>query len=248
LLTTPEDYARFLIAVLDGNGMKRQTRRAMLTPQVMVDEKCTNCTNRPVEKVSKEIGWGLGVGLETTTEGTSFWHWGDNENIKAYFTASDKTKNGVVFFANGKNGLSFSDEIIAASIGGSHPALNWLGYERFDSPSRILLKEIIDKDIDTALKNYQERRKEGTEQALSESQMNRLGYNLMSIKRLDDAIRIFELNTNDFPSSANTWDSLAEANLNKGNKDVAIKHYEKSLLLNPANKNAEQKIKELKGN
>ena len=248
LLTTAEDYARFLIAVLNRDGLKKQTRREMLNPQIRVDEKCTVCVNRPVGKLSTEIGWGLGIGLETTDQGTSFWHWGDNGNVKAYFTVSDKSKNGIVLFANGKNGLSFLSEIIADSISGNHPAINWLGYERFDSSSRILLKEIINKDADTAIKNYKERRDESKDQDLSESQINQLGYDLMFMKKLDEAIKIFELNTNDFPESANVWDSLAEANMNKGNKELAIKYYEKSLKLNPENKNAVEKLKELNGN
>lgn len=248
LLTNAEDYAKFLIAVLNGEGLKTQTRFEMLTPQIRVNEKCTICTNRPVEKLSTEIGWGLGFGLETTDQGTSFWHWGDNGNVKAYFTVSDKTKNGVVFFADSANGLSFLKEIINDSIDGNHPAINWLGYERYDSPSRILLKEIVEKDINIALKTYAERRKENSENALSESQMNKLGYTLMNMGNLDEAMEIFKQNTKDFPESANAWDILAEAYTNIGENESAIKFYEKSLKLNPENKNAIKKIKELKTN
>jgi cytochrome c-type biogenesis protein CcmH/NrfG len=46
--------------------------------------------------------------------------------------------------------------------------------------------------------------------------------------------------------SYNTWDSLAEGYMIKGDKESAIKYYEKSLRLNPDNKNAVGKLKELK--
>ncbi len=48
-----------------------------------------------------------------------------------------------------------------------------------------------------------------------------------------------------FPKSANAFDSLGEAYLEAGNKDLAIENYKKSLLLNPDNKNAEEVLKRL---
>ena len=40
-------------------------------------------------------------------------------------------------------------------------------------------------------------------------------------------------------------DSLAEACMNAGQKDLAIKNYEKSLALNPENKNGAEMLKKL---
>ncbi len=242
LLTNAEDYAKFLIAVLSGDGLKKETSRAMLTPQIRVDEKCTVCTNKTVEKLSAEIGWGLGVGLETTDEGTSFWHWGDNGNVKAYFTVSDKTKNGFVFFADGASGLSILDEIITDSIGGRHPAIGWLGYERYDSSARKLLKAILAKGANKVLENFFQTENEKPD----EKQMNQLGYTLFRLNRNDDAIAVFIKNTIDYPQSANVWDSLADVYLNTGNIDLAIKSYEKAVELNPENRNAIEILKKLK--
>ena len=44
----------------------------------------------------------------------------------------------------------------------------------------------------------------------------------------------------------NAFDSLGEAYMNKGDKPLAIKNYEKSLEFNPNNGNAEDMIKKLK--
>ena len=41
------------------------------------------------------------------------------------------------------------------------------------------------------------------------------------------------MNTERFPRSANAWDSLGEAYATKGDKNAAIKHFKKSLTLNP---------------
>ncbi|MBN1270673.1 MAG: tetratricopeptide repeat protein [Candidatus Aminicenantes bacterium] len=49
--------------------------------------------------------------------------------------------------------------------------------------------------------------------------------------------------TDAFPDSANLYDSLGEAYLIQGNKDMAIKNYKKSLELNPDNQNAAKMLK-----
>jgi tetratricopeptide (TPR) repeat protein len=80
-----------------------------------------------------------------------------------------------------------------------------------------------------------------------ESVMNSFGYRLMGMKRLDQAIEMFKLNTEAYPKSSNVWDSLGEAYMNKGEKELAIKNYEKSLELDPSNANAVQMLKKLRG-
>ncbi|MCB0375973.1 MAG: tetratricopeptide repeat protein, partial [Sinomicrobium sp.] len=71
-----------------------------------------------------------------------------------------------------------------------------------------------------------------------EGNMNRLGYGLMSEGKMEEAIAVFKINTREYPGSFNVWDSLAEAHLKLGNKELARKYYKKSLELNPENTNA----------
>lgn len=234
LRTTAEDYARFVVALLNGKGLKKKTLDAMFTPQINVNEK------------SPQVFWGLGVGLETTEEGKSFWHWGDQGDSKAYITAFLPKKNAIVYFANSSNGLSITSEIIADAIGGKHPGIAWLNYGRYDAPVRTLLKSIIAKGAAEPLNSYLEQRKQNKELAINEDQMNSTGYTLLRMKKVDEAIEVFKQNTVDFPNSANTWDSLAEAYMIKGEKDLAIKYYEKSLELNPKNNGAIEQLKKLK--
>ncbi len=77
--------------------------------------------------------------------------------------------------------------------------------------------------------------------------MNRVGYQLLGLKRIKDALEVFKQNTLDFPNEFNTWDSLAEGYIVSGDKPSAIKYYKKSLELNPDNTSAVQKLKELGG-
>lgn len=158
-------------------------------------------------------------------------------------------------FANSANGLSIINELVASVMGNDHPALAWLNLERYNSQPRLMFKAILRSNAETVLADYGQRRaalspttkKPQAENNLSltESEMNRLGYQLLRLKRVKDAIAVLTQNTVDFPEAFNTWDSLAEAYMIDGDKQSAIKYYKKSLELNPDNTNAAQKLKEL---
>ena len=62
---------------------------------------------------------------------------------------------------------------------------------------------------------------------------------------MDDAIQLFELNTELFPSSGNVFDSLGEAYLKIGDKEKALASYKKAFELDPGNSGAERMIKKI---
>jgi CubicO group peptidase (beta-lactamase class C family) len=254
LQTTANDYAKFVIAMLKGTGLKPATARLMLTPQANVTLAGAFSLNAADAKRSPTVSWGLGWGLEKIQDGMAFWHWGDNGDTKAFVLAAPKQKTGLVMFANSANGLSIINELVGSVMGNDHPALAWLNLERYNSQPRLMLKAILKSDAETVLSAYRQRRDQstttknpqaGNNLSLTENEMNRLGYQLLRLKRIKDAIAVFTQNTVDFPQAFNTWDSLAEGYLIDGDKESAIKYYKKSLELNSDNANAVQKLKEL---
>jgi len=78
-----------------------------------------------------------------------------------------------------------------------------------------------------------------------ERSLNAFGYELLGEKDHEGAIAVFRLNTSEFPQSGNVWDSLAEAHLTAGKKQLAEIFYRKSLEVNPQNDNALGKLREL---
>ena len=78
-----------------------------------------------------------------------------------------------------------------------------------------------------------------------ESTINAMGYELLENGEIDAAIKVFDLNTQTFPLSANTWDSLAEAAMTKGAYESAIRYYRVSLKLDPDSNNAVQMIERM---
>src|SRR5262245_42540586 len=115
------------------------------------------------------------------------------------------------------------------------------------SISEILFRTIEEKDVGVAIRQYHELKTAQAERYdFSEPQLNNLGYWLLESNRSKDAIEILKLNAEAYPKSANVYDSLGEAYMKNGEKALAIKNYEKSLRLDPANVGAVEKLKQLK--
>jgi len=79
-----------------------------------------------------------------------------------------------------------------------------------------------------------------------ENSLNGFGYAVMGEDDLDGALEVFLLNVKLFPESSNVYDSLAEAYMNRGEKEKAVQYYEKSLEINPRNTNAVQQLEILR--
>jgi len=243
LHTIASDYARFVEAVLNKEGLKQSTLEAMERPQIAVNPECTNCTDRQPKELSKTLFWGLGVGIQQTRQGKSLWHWGDNGAFKCFFMAYPKQKIGVVLFTNGENGLSIASEVVRDALGGDQPAFDWIKYDRYDSPAMKFAKAVREKGPVSAIAEFRPALMRGD---IPERSINALGYQLLNQKKLPQAIQIFQLNVELFPQSSNTYDSLAEAYMDNGEKELAIQNYQKSLDLDPKNTNAVDMLKKIR--
>ena len=63
--------------------------------------------------------------------------------------------------------------------------------------------------------------------------LNGFGYELVKAGEIDMALQVFRMNTRLFPSAANAYDSLAETYLLKGDREAAIRNYQKALEIDP---------------
>jgi CubicO group peptidase (beta-lactamase class C family) len=226
LHTTAPDYARFLMAVINGTGLSDSTAAVMIESQIVVDSG---------------VSWGLGIGLQENTYGQGFWHWGDNFGYKAYVLGYPDHGIGVVWFTNSENGQSMLESMLALTVGGDHPAATWLDYEQYDAPTRAVREELArvieDEGVEAALSLYSEMKTTRPAEAFDEFVLNTLGYRMLRGDRVQDAITIFELNVAEYPDASNPYDSLGEAYLAAGDTVRAIENYQRSVELNPDNTN-----------
>ena len=123
-------------------------------------------------------------------------------------------------------------------------------YDPYDPHPRrpvaeALLPIITEKGIESALQSYRAL-KQSNDYYVSESQLNALGYRLLSMNKVREAIEIFKLNVEADPQSANVYDSLGQAYMTNGDKELAIRNYQRAVELNPQNTNAIEMLKRLR--
>ncbi len=123
------------------------------------------------------------------------------------------------------------------------------GYKKPQHLYQVLLEVYDESGLTKAINKYEALKKQyygGFTFDFREGSLNYFGYQLMRKNELSDALEVFKINAELFPESFNVYDSLGEVYMYLGHKELAIKSYEKSLKLNPNNKNAAQKLNKIK--
>jgi hypothetical protein len=103
LVTSAEDYARFLAAAIANPELGKE--------QVRINEF---------------LGWGMGWGIERAAGHTYLWQWGDNPGYKNFVLAEPSSGSALFVFTNGDAGTRVYDRILTHATGHDHPALFWL--------------------------------------------------------------------------------------------------------------------------
>ena len=82
-----------------------------------------------------------------------------------------------------------------------------IDYERWNSPSRTFYKDVLARG-DAAVADYSARTRQDPKAALTENQVNRVGYWLLGKKRVKESVAVLEINVASYPQSWNAYDSL----------------------------------------
>ena len=241
LMTTAEDYARLLSAIVNSEGLDAETIDAMLRPEMSVVSSTWGKDGEAKQKNS----WGLGWGLHPMEAGHAFWHWGDNGDAKAFTMTDYGSGDGFVYFANSNDGLSLGDAIAGYVFDEPAWGLRWLNYEQHDDPRRIARKTMarayIEDGIEAGRATYDDLR-ERQPDVVDERLVNALGYELLGGDHVKAAIAVFQCNVDAYPESSNVYDSLSEAFLRARDYEKALRNYEKSVELDSNNKGGVRSI------
>jgi len=120
--------------------------------------------------------------------------------------------------------------------------------KRIASDTLIPFEMVMAGKMVEAVEAYRRIKKESRDtNVVAEARLNTLGYTLMQQNKLAEAIAIFKVNVELYPNSWNVYDSLGEAYMTNGDKEMAITNYKKSLELNPKNSGGAQMLKKLEG-
>jgi CubicO group peptidase (beta-lactamase class C family) len=91
LQTSATDYAKFLVALMNGTGLSKSIREEAMKIQI--------------KSTTQNRSWGLGIEIETLANGKKvFKHGGFNNNFSCGYLFSMDTKNGYVYFTNSDTG------------------------------------------------------------------------------------------------------------------------------------------------
>ena len=149
--------------------------------------------------------------------------------------------NGGATYGNGNGGSN------AVTV-----AIQIRGNEESNSAKRVSADTVVPFELlmagktKEALAGYRKIKNESPDNvSVEEGRINNLGYRLLQQKRVADAIAMFKMNVEFYPNAWNTYDSLGEAYMVDGEKDLAIANYKKSLALNPGNGNGAAMLKKL---
>lgn len=235
LWSTPTDLAKFAIEIaLSEHGkanhiLSQPVAREMLTVQ---------CHDVPGDAGGIALGFGIGY----RNHPSLFRHNGGNDGFESLLTMDADAGWGYAAMGNSDNFETIDNhvvETVARLNGWDYPTRpRNLGEEL------LIIKAL--RGVQAALDHYRRVRTAGfVGLTHDETALNAFGYSLLSDKDFGDAITAFKFNVAEYPQDANTYDSLAEAYMDAGDRDLAIQNYEESLRLNPKNANAASQLKKL---
>jgi sugar lactone lactonase YvrE len=178
-------------------------------------------------------------GEVTTVAGTGAFSVTDGPGPQATFA----TPNGIAYDAV-RDLLYTNDYLIPFPQRRRVPPKSVVRRLRFPTLTERFNAAYATGGIDAAAAAYNAYR-ESRAGRFTELEVNALGYQIMNAGNVQDAIAVFKLNADAYPNSFNVYDSLAEGYKVAGERELSIEFYEKSLELNPANKNAVSMLEEL---
>jgi CubicO group peptidase (beta-lactamase class C family) len=128
------------------------------------------------------------------------------------------------------------DQVVIAPQGGGESRTG----RRVAETVRVPADDLEAGNVYSAIGGYRRLRDANpADPSVAEPRFNALGYAYVAREDYKTAIAIFQLNTQLYPDSANTYDSLAEAHMKKGDKKQAIALYKKALDTLPRDKSPE---------
>jgi len=230
LWTNATDLAKFGIEIaLSKQGkanrvLSEATTQEMLKPQI------------------DQVGLGFFLGAYKNPQ--EFGHNGADEGFQAILVMFADSGKGVVMMANSDNGINLMNRILGCVA--KEYAWNYTPDPEDAADGLMLIAD--SKGLQAAVARYTELKKAGAPSpVIDENTLLQLAYHTLFAGQTEQALPLFKQVVQEYPNYWNAYDSLAEAYLKAGQKDLAIQNYEKSVELNPKNQNGIDALKKIRG-
>ena len=140
LETTTEDLARFMEAVLRGDGLSPASWDEIFNPQVRIRTRTqfgSGATEETDANDAIELSYGLGWGLLRTPYGWGAFKEGHGDGFQHYAIVFPESDLGVLLLSNSDNAESLFDHLLTVTIADTYTPLEWEGYVPYDSESTL---------------------------------------------------------------------------------------------------------------
>ena len=133
--TTPADFALFMQAVMQSQGLRKETRNLMLSPQIQILSKhefpplSAETTD---ENKAIRLSYGLGWGLYWTPYGKAFFKEGHDDGWRNYTVCFDDAKTGIVIMTNSSNGEGIYKELLETLLKNTYTPVGWEGFTPYN--------------------------------------------------------------------------------------------------------------------
>jgi CubicO group peptidase (beta-lactamase class C family) len=153
--TTVRDFARFMQAVMLGQGLRKVVREQIFSPQIQISSKHefptlaneTTDENKPIR-----LSYGLGWGLYWTPYGRAFFKEGHDDAWRNYTVAFDERRIGIVIMTNSGNGEGIYRDLLESLLKNTFTPIEWEGFTPYNQlPPRAPLNEHKAVRVDSAI-------------------------------------------------------------------------------------------------
>ena len=169
------------------------------------------------------IGYGFGWFLDYNPgEPRVLSHSGGWVGFVTYLQNDVDAKSGFILLTNdsGENASVILEAIESIRANGTYQKPRISVY-------RTMAKYIYEGDTQKALSWYHQVKLDTMAYAVSENDINQLGYLLLNDDNVDAATKVFQLNKTEHPQSANVYDSYGDALLRQGDTIQALANFKR---------------------
>lgn len=131
LETTPEDYTRFLTAVMNNSIISEKSGKEMFSPQIRIhsiNQFGPLSLKDSTLNENIELSYGLGWGLYKTPYGWGAFKEGHGDGFQHYSVIYPEKKLGILIMCNSDNGEGIYKELLQTAIGDVYIPWKWENY------------------------------------------------------------------------------------------------------------------------
>jgi CubicO group peptidase (beta-lactamase class C family) len=130
LLTNTADYAEFLLAIMNGKGLKPESLKMMLEPQVDITSRSLHAPQGTYPGISERIhlAWSMGWGRFRCPQGEALFHVGFEEGCDNYAVIFLDRDIGIVLQSVITGGEGIAPTVVKELISDIYSPFSWLRY------------------------------------------------------------------------------------------------------------------------